>query len=50
MKKKISEEHVLNALEGYLKAMSILDDNDLIIDIKRTRSNDYEIHVEKENS
>lgn len=32
--KEVSFEHVVAALEGYLKAMSILDDDDTIVDVK----------------
>lgn len=43
----VSEEHVRNALDGYLKAMSMIDDDEDVIEVKRTRSNDYEITVEE---
>lgn len=46
MKKTISEAHVIAALEGYLKMMSMIDDDAIIIDIKRNRSNDYEIEID----
>jgi hypothetical protein len=48
VKKVISEDHVKNALDGYLKALAIIDDDEIVVAIKRTRNNDYEVEVEKE--
>lgn len=43
---KIKEEHVLNALEGYLKAMSMIDDDATVISVKRNRDNSYEVELD----
>ncbi len=48
MKKLISEEHVKNALDGYLKALGMIDDDEVVVSVKRTRNNDFEIEVELE--
>jgi len=46
---KLSEDHVLSALEGYLKSMSMIDDDDVVISVKRNRDNTFEIEVEHTN-
>lgn len=48
MKKLISEEHVKNALDGYLKALGMIDDDEAVVSVKRTRTNEFEIEVEPE--
>lgn len=48
MKLVITEEHVKAALDGYLKAMSMINDNDIVVTVKRNRNNDYEIEIERE--
>jgi len=48
MKRLISEEHVRNALDGYLKALGMIDDDEVVVAVKRTRTNEFEIEVEQE--
>lgn len=49
MKILVSEEHLKNALEGYLKALSMIEDDDIILSVKRDRhSGDYEVEIERE--
>lgn len=43
---KISEHHVLAALEGYLKSMSMIDDDAVVVSVRRNRDNSYEVEVE----
>lgn len=45
---KLSEEHVLAALEGYMKSLSMIDDDDVVVSVKRNRDNTFEIEVEHE--
>lgn len=45
----VSETHMIAALEGYLKAMAMIDDDDVILDIKRNRNNEYDIILENTN-
>lgn len=46
---KVAEHHVLQALEGYLKSMSMIDDDAIVVAVKRNRDNTFEIEVEEEN-
>lgn len=45
---RIREEHLVNALDGYLHAMSMIDDDDFVVSIKKLKTGDYEVSVEKE--
>jgi hypothetical protein len=46
---KLSEEHVLAALEGYMKSLSMIDDDAVVVSVKRNRDNTFEIEVEHED-
>lgn len=49
MKKlRIDAHHVISALDGYLHMMSMIEDDEIVSEVKRTRDNDYEITVEDE--
>lgn len=45
----LSEHHVLAALEGYMKSLSMIDDNDIVTAVRRNRDNTFEIEVEHED-
>lgn len=44
----LKPDHVIAAVEAYLHAMSMINDTDLVVDIKRLRDNNFEITVETE--
>lgn len=48
MTKNIPEHHVLQALEGYLKSMSMIDDDAIVVSVKRNRDGSFEIEVEND--
>ena len=46
--RKISTAHVIAALEGYMLSLSMIDDDDIIIDIKPDRrTGEFIVEVEK---
>ena len=45
MKLQVKEDHVLNAVESYLKMMSMIDDDSTVISVKRNRDNSYEVET-----
>jgi hypothetical protein len=44
----VKEEHILAAIEGYLKSLSMIHDDDTVVSVKRNRDNTYEVEVEHE--
>lgn len=44
----VSDDHVLSALDGYLHALSILEDNEYITSVKRNKNNEFEVEVERD--
>lgn len=47
MKLNIKEEHVLSAVESYLKMMSMIDDDATVISVKRNRDNSFEVETDE---
>lgn len=46
MKLAVKEEHVVAAVESYLKMMGMIDDDALVVTMKRNRDNSYEVEIE----
>lgn len=47
----LSTDHVTAALEGYMRSMSMIDDNEIIVGVKKSpRSTNFEVIVESDNN
>lgn len=44
---RVKEEHIIAAVESYLKSLSMIDDDAIVLDIKRNRDNTYEVAVDE---
>lgn len=49
MKRVVPELHVYNALDGYLKALSIIHDNEVVVSLAHnTKTGDYTVETVKD--
>jgi hypothetical protein len=47
MKLQIKENHILSAVESYMKMMGMIDEDAIVTSVKRNRDNSYEVEIDE---
>jgi hypothetical protein len=47
MKLQVKEDHILTAVESYLKMMGMVEDDAVVTSVKRNRDNSFEVEIDE---